>query len=95
MYEYACAPRAKVAAAVLEYRKGRAMTSALNSGLEETLGRYTVWAIRGGQKEVSQRCASWAEAVALKAEWEVLGYTVQVFSSMAVSRQHRPQRRAT
>jgi len=55
------------------------MTSAPNSGLKDTLGRYTVWAIRGSQKEVSRHCASWAEVMALKAEWETLGYTVQVF----------------
>jgi len=71
------------------------MTSAPNSGLKDTLGRYTVWAIRGSQKEVSRHCASWAEVMALKAEWEALGYTVQVFSSMAASRQYRPQGRAT
>src|SRR5262245_61838050 len=26
---------------------------------QDILGRYTVWATRGGKREVSQRCATW------------------------------------
>ena len=46
--------------------------------LEGTLGKYTVWAIRNGKKEVSQNCAALDEALALKAEWELIGYAVKI-----------------
>jgi len=39
----------------------------------------TQWATRGGKKEVSQRCATRVQVAKLKAEWEALGYVVQVF----------------
>jgi len=45
----------------------------------DVFGKYTVWATRGGKKEVSQRCATRVEVAKLKAEWEALGYVVQVF----------------
>ena len=46
---------------------------------QDVFGRYTVWATRGGEREVSQRCANRAQVAKLKAEWEALGYVVQVF----------------
>jgi hypothetical protein len=42
------------------------------------IGKYTVWAIRNRKKEVSQTCATLAEVRKLKAEWEALGYVVEV-----------------
>ena len=48
---------------------------------QDVFGKYTVWATRGGKKEVSQRCATWVQVTKLKAEWEALGYVVQVFEN--------------
>jgi hypothetical protein len=44
-------------------------------------GKYTVWATRKGKKVVSQRCATMADVIGLKADWEAFGYEVQVIES--------------
>jgi len=53
---------------------------------QDILGRYTVWATRGGKREVSQRCATWVQVAKLKAEWEALGYVVEVFEYKQATR---------
>jgi hypothetical protein len=54
--------------------------------LKDVFGKYTVWATRGGKKVVSQRCATWVQVSKLKAEWEALGYVVQVFEYQQATR---------
>jgi hypothetical protein len=52
----------------------------------DVFGKYTVWATRRGKKEVSQRCATRMQVAKLKAEWEALGYVVQVFEYKPATR---------
>jgi hypothetical protein len=53
---------------------------------KDVFGKYTVWATRDGKNEVSQRCATWVQVAKLKAEWEALGYVVQVFEYQQATR---------
>ena len=48
---------------------------------EVSIGRFRVWATRGGKRVASQNCGTMEDVRVLKAEWAKLGFEIEVIDS--------------